>query len=399
MYTQDFIERGYELISARCQRAGLDIEGIKQQIRTFHIETPSWAYGDSGTRFGVFPQNISARTVYQKIDHAAFVHRITGVTPTIALHIPWDRVDDWAELKQYAHERGLRIGSINPNLFQDPDYKFGSLTHADRAVRQNALDHVFECVEIMRQTGSDVLSLWLADGTNYPGTDSFRARHERLSESLREIHQRLDEDMTLLIEYKFFEPAFYHTDIPDWGTALLLARRAGPRAKVLVDLGHHPQATNIEFIVSLLLNEGLLGGFHFNDRKYADDDLTAGSISPYQLFLIFNEIVGYCRESRRPVRIAYMVDQSHNIKHKVLAMIQTVENIQIAYAKALLVDREALADAQRRYDVIAAETVLQDAFLTDVRPLLAKVRQEMGLEPDVLKAAVESDYLRSFPRQ
>lgn len=372
-------------------------EAIKEKLKNQKIETPSWGYGDSGTRFKVFHQAGAARNVYEKIDDAAQVHKYTGVTLSVALHIPWDMVDDWKELKEYVGDKGLKIGAINPNLFQEEEYKLGSLTHPDADIRKKALDHMYECIEIMKQTGSKFLSLWLADGTNYPGQGDFRARKHRLEETLKEVYQELEDDMKILIEYKFFEPAFYSTDIGDWGMATFLAKKLGDKAKTLVDLGHHPLGTNIEQIVAFLIDEDKLGGFHFNNKKYADDDLTVGSINPYELFLIYNELVAGGADTDPDV--AYMIDQSHNIKPKIEAMIQSVINIQEAYAKALLVDREALKEAQLKGDVVLAEETLLSAYRTDVRPLLESVREEMGLDPDPLKAYRDSGYAEKIAQE
>ncbi|MGH3051558.1 MAG: L-rhamnose isomerase, partial [Gaiellaceae bacterium] len=354
-------------------------------LRALEIETPSWGYGNSGTRFHVFPWPGAARTVHEKVADAALVHRLTGICPSVAIHIPWDRTDDWDELRRYAEEQGIRIGAVNPNLFQDDEYRLGSLCHPDAGVRRQALDHCLECVEIMRATGSRDLSLWLADGTNYPGQDGLRARYRRLLEGLEELYAALPAGMRLLVEYKFFEPAFYSTDLPDWGTAALACRRLGPQAQVLVDTGHHAQGTNIEQIVALLLEERLLGGFHFNNRKYADDDLIVGSIDPFELFRIMSEIVSAKHDPATAATadaIAYMIDQSHNVEGKIEAMIQSVVNIQTAYAKALLVDRDALRAAQAAGDVLGAHRVLTDAYETDVRPILVASREAYGVPGD-----------------
>jgi L-rhamnose isomerase/sugar isomerase len=316
----------------------------------------------------------------------------------VALHIPWDKTDDWSGLKKTAADLGLELGAINPNLFQEDDYMLGSLCHPVAKIRKRAVDHMLECVEIAKETGSDSLSLWLADGTNYPGQDSFRARKQRLYESLAEVCVPLaDAGQRLLIEYKFFEPAFYHTDLPDWGTAYMYAVKLGDCAQVLVDLGHHPNGTNIEQIVAMLLDEGKLGGFHFNNKKFADDDLVVGSINPYELFLIYYELVDAAlaaETAETTARVAYMIDQSHNVKNKIEATIQSVVNIQEAYAKALLVDREALNAARAEGQIVDAEEILKDAYNTDVRPLLEEVRQELGRDPNPLKAFRASGYLK-----
>jgi L-rhamnose isomerase/sugar isomerase len=362
---------------------------VLAELRRLQIETPSWGYGNSGTRFKAFPWPGAARTVEERIADAALVHRLTGACPSVAIHIPWDRVDHWEALRGLAEAQGIRLGAVNPNLFQDDEYRLGSLCHPDAAVRGQALDHCLECVEIAQRVGSMIISLWLADGTNYPGQDDLRGRFRRLVASLEELYAALPERMRLLVEYKFFEPAFYSTDLPDWGTAALVCRRLGPQAQVLVDTGHHPQGTNIEQIVAVLLGEGLLGGFHFNNRKYADDDLIVGSIDPFELFRIMSEIVAARRDPATAATaeaIAFMIDQSHNVEGKIDAMIQSVVNIQTAYAKALLVDRDRLADAQQEGDVLGAHRFLLEAFETDVRPLLGRLRTDLGLPPDPVEA-------------
>ncbi len=373
----------------------VDVEAAKERLKAQTIETPSWGYGAMGTRFYTLHKPGAPRNAFEKIEDAAQVQKYTGVARSVAIHIPWDKVDDFAALKQHAESLGVKIGAVNPNLFQEDDYVFGSLSHRDPKVRQRALDHVAECVEIMNKTGSKILSLWLADGTNYPGQDDFRDRKHRMEESLEKTYRMLGADHRLLIEYKFFEPAFYHTDIPDWGLATLYAKKLGPKAQTLVDLGHHPQGTNIEYIIAILIDEGKLGGFHFNNRKYADDDLTTSSINPYELFLIFNEIAAAERQLG-DLNIAYMIDQCHYEKPNIEAMIQSVVNIQVAYAKALLVDRERLKRAQEANDIIDAEECLIEAFNRDVSPLLAKVRQELGVPENPLKAFRESSYMRQI---
>jgi L-rhamnose isomerase / sugar isomerase len=359
----------------------MEESAVLARLAELEIETPSWGYGNSGTRFHVYPWPGAARTVHERIADAALVHRLTGCCPTVALHIPWDAVDDYGELRAYAESEGIGIGAINPNLFGEDDYRLGSLCNPDEAVRAQAVRHCLECLEIAAEVGSTIVSLWLADGTNYPGQDDLRARHARLLDGLEHVYQALPIGTRLLVEYKFFEPAFYSTDLPDWGTAALVCRRLGPQAQVLVDTGHHPQETNIEQIVALLLADGLLGGFHFNNRKYADDDLIVGSIDPFELFRIMREIA-----LGGPEGIAFMIDQSHNVEGKVDAMIQSVMNIQTAYAKALLVDEERLAVAQADGDVLGAHRILLEAFETDVRPLLGRWRAERGLEADPVEA-------------
>ncbi len=381
-------------------KQNIDVEAVLEKIQRFTFETPSWGYGDSGTRFKVFHWPGAASTLREKLDDAAQVHKVTGICPSVAIHIPWDREDDWQAVKEYASTLGLRIGAVNPNLFQDDVYRFGSLCHFDQQVRQRAIEHVVECIQIAQEVGSDIISLWLADGTNYPGQDDLRHRRHRLLDSLQTIYAALPGGMRLLIEYKFFEPAFYSTDLPDWGTSLLMAQKLGAQAEVLVDTGHHPQGTNIAQIVAQLLDEGRLGGFHFNDRRYADDDLIVGSQNPFDLFCIFNEIVGADVEGNANVgRIAFMIDQSHNIEPKIEAMIQSVLNIQTAYAKALLVDRTALRQAQEAGDVLGAYRVLQAAYETDVRTLLAEVRVRQGRNPDPIAAFLASGYAERVERE
>jgi L-rhamnose isomerase / sugar isomerase len=368
-----------------------DVAAIKAALATQEIETPSWAYGNSGTRFKVFAQPGVPRTVKEKLDDAATVHRYTGVAPSVALHIPWDAVDDYADLAAYAKDQGVRIGAINTNVFQDDDYKLGSVTNPDPGVRRKATDHLLEAIAIMDATGSRDLKLWFADGLNYPGQDDLRERQDRLAAALRETYDRLGEHQRILLEYKLFEPAFYATDIPDWGVAYAHCLELGPRATVCVDTGHHAPGTNIEFIVAFLLRAGRLGAFDFNSRFYADDDLMVGAADPFQLFRIMYEVVR--AEALDPsAGIAFMLDQSHNIEPKLPAIIRSVMNVQEATAKALLVDRAALSAAQQAGDVLAANAVFMDAYATDVRPLLAEVRQELGLDPDPVAAYGRSGY-------
>jgi L-rhamnose isomerase/sugar isomerase len=386
-------EQENRVLVDRLTSRGVDVEAVKAALKAQAVETPSWGYADSGTRFKVFAQEGVPRNTYEKLEDAAQVQKYTGVAPSVALHIPWDRADDYAALQAHARSLGLRLGAINPNLFQDDEYKLGSLCHPDVAIRQRAVDHVLECVEIAKTVDSDIISLWLADGTNYPGQDNFRQRRRRLIDTLQQVYAAMPAPMRILIEYKFFEPAFYHTDLGDWGMSLTVAQKLGERAQVLVDLGHHPLGTNIEQIVALLIDEGRLGGFHFNSKKFADDDLTVGSINPYELFLIFNELIGGELDPGVEMDVAYMIDQSHNVKPKIEAMIQSVVNIQMAYARALLIDRDKLAEAQSAGAIVEAEETLLDAFRTDVRPLLAQVRLEMGLEPNPLAAFRASGYM------
>jgi L-rhamnose isomerase / sugar isomerase len=377
------------------QTARMDETSALAQLRRLEIETPSWGYGNSGTRFHVYPWPGAARTVHERIADAALVHRLTGCCPSVALHIPWDAVDDYAALRQYADEQGIRIGAINPNFFGSDEYRLGSFCNPDAEIRTRAVNHGCECIAIAEQVGSTDVSLWLADGTNYPGQDDLGARYARLLDGLQELYAALPSGMRMLVEYKFFEPGFYSTDLPDWGTAATVCRHLGPHANVLVDTGHHPQGTNVEQIVALLLAEGLLGGFHFNNRKYADDDLIVGSIDPFELFRIMREIAqGVGAEN-----VAFMIDQSHNIEGKIDAMLQSVMNIQTAYAKALLVDHQRLADAQAEGDVLGAHRVLVAAFETDVRPLLARLRQEIGVDEDPVEAFRHGGFGETLARE
>ncbi len=363
----------------------MDSDAVLERLPQLRIETPSWGYGDSGTRFKTFAWPGAARDVWEKVDDAAEVHRLTGCAPSVAIHIPWDRVEDWGALRSFAEERGVSIGAVNPNVFQDPDYKLGSVTNPDARVREKALGHLLECVGIMEKTGSRDLSLWFADGTNYAGQDDFRRRKGHMADALHRVHDALPEGKRMLVEYKFFEPAFYFTDLFDWGAALVQCLAAGPKAKVLVDLGHHAHGTNIEAIVAFLLDEGRLGGFHFNARRYADDDLIVGTTNPFELFCIFAETI-------EADDVAYMIDQSHNIEPKVEAMLQSVLNCQEAFAKASLVDRERLRQAQAAGDVMEAHRALTDAYRTDVRPILAEHRRRLGLPEDPVREHRESGY-------
>lgn len=372
---------------------GRDPETLLARLKSFAIETPSWGYADTGTRFGKFHQPAAARTMCDKLDDAAQVHKLTGICPSVAVHVLWDFPNGPdPKVGEYAQKAGVRIGAINPNVFQAQCYKYGSFGNRDAQVRRKAIQHCLDSVALGKAVGSDALSLWFADGTNYPGQDDIRSRKRRFAEGLREVHAAMPPGMTMLVEYKPFEPAFYHTDVADWGMAYLLAKAAGPEARVLVDTGHHYLAQNIEQIVAWLIDENMLGGFHFNDRRYSDDDLTLGSIDPYQVFRIFHEIVSAEEERGQALNIAYMVDQSHNLKPKIEAMIQTVTTAHELFAKALLVNRAKLRDAQSRDDVVGAEETLRAAFFTDTRPLIGHVRQQMGLEADALAAHRASGY-------
>ena len=369
---------------------------VLDAVTTLSVETPSWGYGNSGTRFKVFPQPGVPRDPFEKVEDAAIVARYTGVARSIALHIPWDRVEDFSMLAAFARERGVHIGGINSNTFQDEDYKLGSLCHPSLEVRKKAIAHILDCCEIARQTDSNVVKVWLADGTNYPGQDDFRTRRRHLIESLREIYPALPNNARMFLEYKFYEPAFYHTDVQDWGQALSVCQHVGERAQVCVDTGHHAMGTNIEQIVSILLQEGRLGGFDLNDKKYGDDDLMVGSIDPYQLFRICHELVKAEADAQDPTaqanarEVVYMLDQCHNIEPKLPAVIRSVMNLQEAMAKALLVDLAALREAQAGGDLLEANRLLKDAYDTDVRPLLARAREEVGLPADPYRAYLES---------
>lgn len=378
---------------------GLAIGPIKERLKKLAIETPSWGYADAGTRFKIFKQPGVPRTTFEKLEDAAEVQRLTGVCPKVATHIPWDKVNDYRDLKEFASGLGLEIGAVNPNLFQEDDYVLGSVCSPKADVRKKAIAHLLECVEIMKELDSKVLSLWLADGTNYPGQDDFRKRKHYLMDALAEVKRVLPTDSRMLIEYKMFEPAFYHTDLADWGMAYHYSLKLGEHAQVLVDLGHHALGTNVAHIVAFLLDEGKLGGFHFNNRKYADDDLMVGTIAPYELFLITYELIAGENDpstSQSAKNVSYMIDQSHNIERKIPAMIRSVMNIQTAFAKALLVPQKELHDAQEAGDVIQAEFLIKEAFETDVRPLLAAVREEMGLEQDPLQAFLYGPYAKKI---
>jgi L-rhamnose isomerase/sugar isomerase len=392
-------QAAYEVLAAQLQKDGLDIEAIKNTLKLQHIETPSWGYANSGTRFKAFAWPGAATTTQEKLDDAAMVHQMTGVAPTVAIHIPWDKPadNDYAAMGQYAQERGVRIGAVNPNVFQDDEYKLGSFGNPDAGIQERALDHVLECCEIMTKVNSDVLSLWFADGTNFAGQDNLPARKRRFEQNLATVYQHLPPGSRMMIEYKFFEPTFYSTDIPDWGTAYAMSLKLGEQAQVLVDLGHHAHGVNIEQIVAYLLDEGKLGGFHFNNRKYADDDLIVGSVNPYELFLIYNELVAAEVEggdlvSKTAKRVAYMLDECHNIEGKLMPTIMAVMNCQEAYAKSLCVPRGALAELRAAGEVLLAHKLLTDAYRTDVRPLRAQARTEMGVPVDPIVGYRQSGY-------
>jgi L-rhamnose isomerase / sugar isomerase len=375
---------------------------VFQALEGFRIEIPSWGFANTGTRFGKFTQASAATTTEEKLSDAGQVQSVTGVCPTIALHVLWDLpegIDSTESVNRLAERYGIRPGSINPNLFQEQVYKYGSFGNPDPSVREHALRHVKESIAIAGRLNSRDISLWFADGSNYPGTANIRQRKKWFEEYLRASHAALAPNQRILVEYKPFEPAFYHTDLADWGMSLLMSRAAGSRAKVLVDTGHHYLSQNIEQIVAWLLSERMLGGFHFNDRRYADDDLTMGSIDPYQVFRIFHEILYFEQETGERADVAYMIDQSHNLKNKIEAMIQTVGMAQQLFSKAALVDHERLSEAQNNADLIDAETLLQDAFATDVRPAIEEWRASKGLPTDPLNAFRESGYLERICKE
>ena len=392
-------KKDYQRLCEKMQADNIDVEAAKEQLKKQHIETPSWGYANSGTRFKTFAWPGAASTAQNKIDDAAMVHKMTGIAPSMAVHIPWDvpADGDYVGMCQYAKEQGVAIGAVNSNVFQDDIYKLGSLGHPDEAVRNQAIEHMLDCCEIMTKVDSDLLSLWFADGTNYAGQDSLRARKHRFEDGLKKVYAGLPADSRMLVEYKFFEPAFYSTDLPDWGTVLNMCQKLGPQAQVLVDLGHHAQSVNIEQIVAFLLDEGRLGGFHFNNRKYADDDLIVGSVNPYELFLIYNELTDGALAEEETVRetarnVAYMIDQSFNVEGKIAPMIQSVLNCQVACAKSLLVNRAGLAAARAAGDILEAHRILNQAYQIDVEPLLMQVREELGCPTNPVQAYRESGY-------
>ncbi len=373
----------YQRLAERLAQRNVKVEWVKDKLKQQKIETPSWGYGNGGTRFKVFSWPGAARNIYEKLDDAAYINKLTGVAPSVAIHIPWDKVDDYKALSQYAKNLGLSIGAVNPNLFQRDEFRLGSATNPNPSVQEDTIAHMVECCEIMEQTGSKLLSLWFGDGTNYAGQDSISRRKRRMENALLATYENLPAGSRMLIEYKFFEPAFYHTDLPDWGTAYAMALKLGPQAQVLVDTGHHAQGTNIAYIVAFLLDEGRLGGFHLNARRYADDDLIVGTNNPQELFEIYSELVA---AGDRAQDVAYMIDQSHNIEPKIEAMLYSILNCQLAYARALIVDQKTLIEQQNSGDVLGAHGTLMDGFNTDVRPLLEQVRLELGLNPDPLAA-------------
>ncbi|MCS7038593.1 MAG: TIM barrel protein [Anaerolineae bacterium] len=394
-------ERQFDILADMLTERGVDVGRVINALKNQVIELPSWAVGNSGTRYGVFRQPGAARHIWDKIDDCAEIQRVVGVCPVMASHVLWDVTEDgrYEPVREYAAARGLRIGTVHPNTFMGQQFRLGSVCSPEAATRASTIEHFIDCVRITREMGSKVIGIWLADGTNYPGQDHLRTRKHRLFEGLKALYDAMDPDMTLVVEYKFFEPSFYTTDLMDWGMSFLMCQRLGERAKVLVDLGHHPKNANIEHIVAILLDEGKLGGFHLNDCKYADDDLMAGTINPLQLFLIFDQIVDATLDpatAATAAQVVYMLDQSHNIEGSIEGIIQSVMNTQTAYAKALIVDRPRLRAAQEAGDVILANRILMEAFETDVQPLLKRVRVEMGRHPDPLVAYREGGYARKI---
>ncbi len=392
-------EKQYQMLAGVLGEQGVDVPSVLQLLKQQVIELPSWSVADSGTRYGVFRQKGAARTIWEKVDDCAEIQRVLGICPVMASHVNWDRTDDgyYEPVRDYAAARGLRIGTVHPNTFLGQEYRLGSICSPIAEVRDATIDHFVDCVRITREMGSNAIGIWLADGTNYPGQDHLRTRKHRLWEGLKALYDAMDSDMTLYVEYKFFEPGFYTTDLMDWGMSLLVCSRLGERAKVLVDLGHHAQGVNIEHIISILLDEGKLGGFHLNARKYGDDDLMAGSINPLELFLIYDQIVDATHDPATADcanAISYMLDQSHNIEGSMEGIIQSVMNAQTAYAKALLVDRAALRGAQDAGDVILANRIIMAAYENDVQPLIKQARAEMGRDPDPIEAFRAGGYLQ-----
>ncbi len=399
--TMEHWQRQYEALADSLDARGVDVAGVLARIKAQIIELPSWAVGNSGTRYGVFRQAGAARHIWDKIDDCAEIQRVVGVCPVMASHVLWDVTEDgrYEPVREYAASKGLRIGAVHPNTFMGQQFRLGSVCSPEQTTRDSTIAHFIDCVRITREMGSKVIGIWLADGTNYPGQDHLRRRKQRLFEGLKALYDAMDPDMTLAVEYKFFEPGFYTTDLMDWGMSFMMCQRLGERAKVLVDVGHHPKNANIEHIVSILLDEGKLGGFHLNDCKYADDDLMAGTANPLQLFLIFDQLVDASLDpatTEAAGQVAYMLDQSHNIEGSIEGIIQSVMNTQTAYAKALVVDRRRLAAAQAAGDVILANRTMMEAFETDVQPLLRQARLDTGRHPDPIIAYRESGYAQKI---
>jgi L-rhamnose isomerase/sugar isomerase len=397
-------EKQFEVLGNVLADRGIDVTSVVSALKNQVIELPSWAVGNSGTRFGVFREDGAARNVWDRIDDCVEIQRVVGICPVMATHVAWDVTHDglYEPVRKYAEEQGLRIGTVHPNTFIGQQFRLGSIGNPDEKVRQTTIDHFVDCVHITRELGSKAIGMWLADGTNYPGQDHLRRRKHRVFEGLKALYDALDDNMTLLIEYKFFEPGFYTTDLMDWGMSLLMCSELGTQARVLVDLGHHAQGVNIEHIIAILLDEGKLGGFHLNNRKYADDDLMTGTINPLELFLIFDQIVDASEDpatADTANSIAYMLDQSHNVEPSIEGIIQSIMYTQTAYAKALLVDRERLYAAQDAGDVVLANRTIMEAYEIDVQPLLKKARTEMGRDPDPLLAYRASGYAQKIAKE
>lgn len=393
-------EKQYEVMVDVLKDESIDVEKVKDKLKKQVIELPSWSVGNCGTRFGTFRDAGAANTIWDKIEDCAEIQRVAGICPAIASHVSWDVTEDgkYEPVRKYAEERGLRIGTVHPNTFMGQQFRFGSVCNPFEDVRKSTIEHFKDCVRITREMGSKAIGIWLADGTNYPGQDNLRARKHRLFEGLKALYDAMDKDMTLLIEYKPFEPSFYTTDIMDWGMSYMMCSKLGEKAKVLVDLGHHLPSANIEHIIAILLDEGKLGGFHLNNRKYADDDLMIGAINPLEVFLIFDQIVD-AEFDNAGSDITYMLDQSHNIEPSIEGIIQSVMNTQTAYAKALLVNRTRLRDAQSSGDVMLSNRIVMKAYETDVSPLLAKVRTEMGREIDPLLDYRKGGYAEKIAKE
>lgn len=393
-------QKQYEILANELTEKGIDVEKVKEKLKQHVIELPSWAVGNSGTRYGTFRDPGAAQTIWHKIDDCAEINRVVGVCPVMASHVSWDKTDDgrYTPVREYAETKGLRIGTVHPNTFMGQQYRFGSICSPYEEVQKQTIDHFVDSIRIAREMGSKAIGMWLADGTNYPGQDNLRKRKHRLFEGMKALYDAMDPDMTLLIEYKPFEPFFYTTDLMDWGMSYMVCSRLGERAKVLVDLGHHLLGVNIEHIISILLDENKLGGFHLNNKKYADDDLITGTTKPLELFLIYDQIVDADYDGI-DTTITYMLDQSHNIEPSLEGIIQSIMNAQTAYAKALLVEREKVRSAQEQGDVILANRTLMQAFETDVQPLLAQVRAEIGRDPDPIVAYREGGYAQKIAEE
>ena len=393
-------EKEYEILCERLSKNGVNIEETKNKLKKQVIELPSWAVGNSGTRYGTFRESGAARNIWDKIDDCAEIQRVIGIAPKMAVHVLWDKTEDgkYEPVRKYAEEHGLSIGTVHPNTFMGQQFRLGSICNPSKSVRDKTIEHFVDCVRIAKELGSSVLGMWLADGTNYPGQDNLRKRKHRLFEGLHILYEEMEDNMTLLLEYKPFEPYFYTMDVMDWGMSLLMCNKLGEKAKVLVDLGHHLTSVNVEQIISILIDEGKLGGFHLNNHKYADDDLITGTVNPLEVFLIFNEIVDAEYDGiSQP--IIYMLDQSHNIEPSIEGIIQSLINVQTAYAKSLIINRKALRERQEAEDIVGSNRILMEAFETDVFPLLAKVRTEIGIDVNPLENYRRSGYAEKIKKE